>query len=202
MVTSPETLQAPYELACKYLSQHQDLKRLGKKHYAVRDKLVRQNSRLYTWGRANGFPLVPDFPTLSEFHPLLQDDDIHTQVKDILEIIVHLHLSGPSRLIPSKKDHPLVEKFSLKDFIWGRGRLVRKSRKDIEQLDILADELESLITKLELLCPGSQVLWVKAGVNIVDWSLICSMAKANQNSKPDIILNADVWDSGRLSYER
>jgi hypothetical protein len=66
----------------------------------------------------------------------------------------------------------------------------------------LANELESLITKLELLCPGSQVLWVKAGVNIVDWSLICSMAKANQNSKPDIILNADVWDSGRLSYER
>ncbi|KAK7221602.1 hypothetical protein V2G26_009605 [Clonostachys chloroleuca] len=202
MAASPETLQAPYELACKHLSQHQDLKRLGKKHYAVRDKLVRQDGRLYTWGRANGFPLMRDFPTLSEFHPLLQNDDIHSQVKDILENIIHLHLSGPSRFLPSKEEQPLVERFSLKDFIWRKGRPVRRARKDIEQLNVLADETANLITKLELLCPGSQVSWVKADVDIVDWSLICSMAKENANSKPDIILNADVWDSGRLSYER
>ncbi|CAG9983342.1 unnamed protein product [Clonostachys byssicola] len=202
MVASPETLQAPYELACKYLSQHQDTKRFGKKHHVVRNKLVRQNSRLYTWGRANGFPLMPDFPTLSEFHPLLQDDNMHTQVKDILESIVHLHLSGPSGFISIKEELPLVERFSLKDFIWRMGRLVQRPSKDIEQLSVLADKLENLVTKLELLCPGSQVSWVKADVNTVDWSLICSMAKENPNSKPDIILNADVWDSERLAYGR
>ncbi|CAH0044718.1 unnamed protein product [Clonostachys solani] len=185
MVASPETLQAPYELACKYLNQHQDPKRFGIKHYSVRDKLIRQNSRLYTWGRANGFPLMPDFPTLSEFHPLLQDEDMHTQVKDILEHIVHLHISGPSQFIPSKEEQPLVEKFSLKDLIWRRGRPIRRPRKDIEQLTVLADELASLITKLELLCPGSQVSWVTADVTVVDWSLICSMAEENPNSKPE-----------------
>ncbi|VUC31053.1 unnamed protein product [Clonostachys rosea] len=192
MVASPETLQAPYELACKYLSQHQDLKYHGEKEIAVRTKLVKQNSRLYTWGRANGFPLVPDFPTLSEFHPLLQDDDVHTQVKDILEKIVYLHLSGPSRFKPGKAEQPLIERLSLKDFIWHRGRLIRKPRKDIEKLNALADELASLITKLKLLSPGSQVSWVKADVNVVDWSLVCSMTKQNSDSMPETI-ERNIW---------